>query len=210
MPTLEWKIMLIDDDRDDYVLIRDIVNEFGGMSSRLGWTSKYEVALEELTHNRHDIYLIDYRLGEHDGLELMREARAAGCTSPMILLTGQGDHSVDLRAMEAGAADYLEKGRIDAPLLERSIRYAIEHSEVETRLAQSNAKLRAFAGTASAEMAEPLQHVTECLERLRRDSRGTVDDDTEQSIRRACDAAANMTELVNDLTARFSPPNQGE
>jgi FixJ family two-component response regulator len=206
MPTLEWKIMLVDDDREDYILIRDIVNDFGGMSSRLSWTAKYDVALEELTHDRHDVFLIDYRLGAQDGLELMREARAAGGTSPMILLTGQGDRSVDLQAMEAGAADYLEKGCIDAALLERSIRYAIEHNDVEARLAESNAKLRAFAGTASADLAEPLQHVTACLDRLQRECQGKFDTDTEASIARACDAAGNMTELINNLTTRFSPP----
>ena len=48
MPNLEWKILLVDDDRDDYVLIRDIVYEFGGQSSNLAWTAKYDVGLEEI------------------------------------------------------------------------------------------------------------------------------------------------------------------
>lgn len=53
----------------------------------------------------------------------------------MILLIGQGDREVDIEAMKAGAADYVVKGRVDGPLLERSIRYAIERmwAEEETK-----------------------------------------------------------------------------
>ncbi len=44
---------------------------------------------------------------------------------PVIVLTGQGDHDVDVEATQAGAADYLVKGEISPTLLERTIRYAI-------------------------------------------------------------------------------------
>lgn len=70
--------------------------------------------------------LVDYRLGAHDGLSLLRTIRSEGLTLPVILLTGQGDLQVDLEAMAAGAWDYLIKGQIDAQQLERSIRYAVE------------------------------------------------------------------------------------
>jgi PAS domain S-box-containing protein len=57
------------------------------------------------------------------------------------LLTGQGDLKVDLEAMEAGAADYLNKNEIDAPLLERSLRYARERGEAEERIRKQAALL---------------------------------------------------------------------
>ena len=63
-----------------------------------------------------------------------KEAAIVGCKGPMILLTGQGDRDVDVEATRAGALDYLVKGRIDADVLERSIRYAIERNRVERRL----------------------------------------------------------------------------
>ena len=52
----------------------------------------------------------------------------------MILLTGQGDHEIDLEAMKAGAADYLIKGQLDVDKLERAIRYAIEGQRAKERL----------------------------------------------------------------------------
>ena len=82
--------------------------------------------MEAIGHNQHDVYFLDYRLGEYHGLELLKEAMAEGCKAPMILLTGQGDHKVDIEAMRAGAFDYLVKGRLDSNLLERSIRYALD------------------------------------------------------------------------------------
>jgi DNA-binding NtrC family response regulator len=98
-------------------------------------------ALDAIAHNQHDVYLFDYRLGERNGLELLRDAVAKGCKAPIILLTGQGDHEVDVEAMKAGAADYLEKGQLGAPLLERSIRYAIERKRAEQKIGEQAALL---------------------------------------------------------------------
>src|SRR4029078_4558715 len=85
----------------------------------------------------HDLYLIDYRLGQHDGLELLRHARASRVTAPLILLTGQDDGDIDLAAMKEGAADYLVEGQIDAAALERSIRYALEQNRTLRALRES-------------------------------------------------------------------------
>ena len=60
----------------------------------------------------------------------MREALAQGVQAPFIFLTGQGNREVDMEAMKLGAADYLAKDRIDASLLERTIRYAIERQRL--------------------------------------------------------------------------------
>ena len=62
------RILLVEDDEDDYVLARD----------------------------RHDVSLFDYRLGEWTGLELVREAVAEGCETPIILLTGRDSRALDL------------------------------------------------------------------------------------------------------------------
>src|SRR5918995_50439 len=115
-------VLLVEDDEDDYVIIRDLLSEMERFE--LEWVTDYDDALKAIERKEHDVCLLDYRLGEHSGLELLREALERGHKGPIILLTGQGDREVDLEAMQAGAADYLVKGQIDAPLLERSLRYA--------------------------------------------------------------------------------------
>ncbi|BCL38569.1 response regulator [Nostoc sp. MS1] len=130
------RVLLVDDGENDYVLTRNWFSEFRVAECELEWVDNYEAAKSAIAQRRHDIYLVDYRLGVHSGLELLREAIAAGCLSPIILLTGQGDWEVDLEAMKAGAADYLEKKQLNAPLLERSIRYAIERKQTEKKIRQ--------------------------------------------------------------------------
>src|SRR5690606_31462079 len=102
----------------------------------------------------HDVCLLDYRLGPRTGLDLLRAARERGCPMPVIFLTGQSEREIDFAAMEAGAADYLEKARLDAKQLDRAIRYTLlqkRHADelelkVQARtaeLAQANAALQA-------------------------------------------------------------------
>jgi two-component sensor histidine kinase len=132
--------LLIDDDEIDYMLTRRLMSGIWGDHYQLDWAPAYEAGLDAVMKNEHDIYLVDYRLGSQSGLDLMREAMARGCRMPFILLTGQGDREVDLEAMRAGAADYLVKGEITGPLLERSIRYSIERKRVEEQLKKSLAE----------------------------------------------------------------------
>ncbi|MHB0981172.1 MAG: GGDEF domain-containing protein [Thermoleophilia bacterium] len=86
--------------------------------------------LRKIEAGLHDVYLIDYRLGPDDGLQLLREAVGAGFQAPIIMITGQGDQDSDVAAMRAGAASYLVKGRVDAQLLDRTIRYALERGRL--------------------------------------------------------------------------------
>lgn len=131
------RLLLVEDDEDDYVLTRELLSDAKRTTFELDWIPTFDEALAALAKDDHDLCLIDYRLGEHDGLELLRHARELGIGAPMILLTGQGDGDIDLAAMRAGAADYLVKGQIDAPLLERSIRYSLEQSRTLRALRES-------------------------------------------------------------------------
>ena len=136
------RVLLVDDDEDDYLITGDLLSDVEGTSYNLDWVSTYEEALKVISHNRHDIYLLDYRLGAHSGLDLMQNAIRDGCRKPMILLTGQGDSEVDIEAMKAGAMDYLVKGHLDPSLLERSIRYAIIRKQAEEEVRYSEEKFR--------------------------------------------------------------------
>ena len=118
-------VLLIDDDEDDFVIARELISGFRERRYRLDWVDNYAAGLEAVQRGEHQICLLDYRLGALTGLDLLRAAREKGCRVPMILLTGQGDHEVDLEAMKAGAADYLVKGQLNENTLERAIRYAI-------------------------------------------------------------------------------------
>ncbi len=135
------RILLVEDDEDDYFLTTDLLDQVQGKRFDLEWVDEADEALEKMLAMQHDVYLVDYRMGAENGLELLRTAIASGCKAPIILLTGQGDHEVDVEAMEAGAVDYLVKGEISASALEHSIRYAIQRKKVEAELAETQQRL---------------------------------------------------------------------
>jgi signal transduction histidine kinase len=128
------RVLLVDDDEDDYIITRNLISEIKDRRYQLKWVDNYDSALEILRHPDHDICLLDYRLGSRTGLELLKESQSFNGGLPIILLTGQGDHEIDLEAMRAGAADYLIKGQLDSDKLDRAIRYAIEDHRVRERL----------------------------------------------------------------------------
>lgn len=135
------KVLLIDDDEDYYVLVGDWLKEVAGANFQLEWVSTYSAAINQIALEQHDVYLVDYRLGDRNGLELLRQAIASGCTAPFIMLTGIGEHKIDLEAMQAGAVDYLEKSLINSAVLEKSLRYAIERKRSEQKIREQAALL---------------------------------------------------------------------
>ena len=137
-------VLLVEDDEDDFVLARDLFSEIPGQRFLLDWARTFESGLDLMCQNRHDVVLVDYRLGAHNGVELLRAALEKGCQSPVILLTGMGERQVDVEAMKAGAADYLVKGQLQVNSLERSIRYAIQRKRAAALAAFEQARLAAF------------------------------------------------------------------
>jgi signal transduction histidine kinase len=143
-------VLLVDDDEDDYRLTKDLLAEIPHTRFALKWVPTFEKAAEEMKLAEHDIFLIDYRLGKHDGLQLL--SQFAKSKVPIIILTGQDDRAVDLQAMRLGAMDYLVKGHIDAPLLERSIRYSIARKRTEEELRHAQEQLEARVEERTAEL----------------------------------------------------------
>jgi len=143
-PTGLIKILLVEDDEDDYILARELLAEIPGHRFTLDWVNSYPKGLESMVLNQHDLVLVDYRLGAENGVTLLREALERGCQAPVILLTGAGQHEIDLEAMQAGAADYLVKAGLRSDTLERSIRYAIQRKRAAAWAAFEQARLAAF------------------------------------------------------------------
>jgi diguanylate cyclase (GGDEF)-like protein/PAS domain S-box-containing protein len=124
-------VLLVDDDDTFHLILKDLLSPARYALARV---ATYSAGLEDMGAGSHDVYLVDYRLGGRSGLDLVREAAAHGCAAPMLVLTGVGDREVDLEAMKAGAADYLDKGRIDEVTLDRAIRHAMERKRAAESL----------------------------------------------------------------------------
>lgn len=125
------RLLLIEDDEDDYLITRDLLSDVRNQRYKLDWVSNPTVAREALSRNEHDVCLLDYELGAEDGVSLLKEAPILGFKGPIIMLTGQDDEYLDEKAQKAGAVDYLIKSHLNAPWLARAIRYAVSRQEME-------------------------------------------------------------------------------
>lgn len=129
-----WRILVIDDDEDDYLITRQYLAQAREGQFFLEWAASYTAGQAALQAANYDAVLVDYDLGIHTGIELIRETVANGYPAPLLLLTGRGTYEIDVQAMAAGAADYLCKGEMSPAFLERAIRYAIGRKKHERDL----------------------------------------------------------------------------
>jgi signal transduction histidine kinase len=125
------RILLVEDDEDDVVLTRQLLRDINPDGYELDWVDDFEEGLNRLAAAGYDVCLVDYQLGPRDGVEFIAAATERGVGAPIILLTGQGDRAIDVAAMNAGAADFLNKTNLSASLLERAIRYSIQQKKAE-------------------------------------------------------------------------------
>ncbi|MCH8844607.1 MAG: PAS domain S-box protein, partial [SAR324 cluster bacterium] len=150
-------ILLVEDEHDFAVAFEAILGEIKCEQYDLDHVDTFELARKMISARRHDVYVVDYKLADGDGLELIREATSSGHPGPFIVLTARGNREVDQRAMDAGAADYLDKtvvgkfafaegGDVNpgADLLERSIRYAMERARDRAELKASETQFRSL------------------------------------------------------------------
>ncbi|MEX1258243.1 MAG: ATP-binding protein [Gemmatimonadota bacterium] len=144
------RVLLVEDDEEDYLLTRDLLARVPEGNYRLEWARSFQEGIAQLEERTFDVCLLDFRLGARDGLDFLGEATARHIHVPVMVLTGSRDPELDRALMNAGAAEFLEKGRLDPQLLERTIRYAIRQWRAER--AQ---RLLADAGRALASSLEP-------------------------------------------------------
>lgn len=123
------KILLIDDDATMSEMIRLMVGAFRRGTFSVTHAATYEEGLKELLTGAYTLCLLDYHLGARDGLELLREAKAQQCHTPIIILTGDSGEETDLAAMDGGAADFMNKIELNPRGLERAVGYALKMSE---------------------------------------------------------------------------------
>jgi len=135
--THQIRVLLIDDDEDDVFLARALFAEVDDFRAEVVAAPSLTRAYELIDRERFDICLVDYRIGPDSGIAFIEEVTRRELDIPVIVMTGQGSREVDLRAMEAGSADYLVKGGLDAERLGRCVRYALDRAEDICQLGSS-------------------------------------------------------------------------
>ncbi len=203
------KILLIEDDEDDYILLQKVLTKTPQGHYELQWEHSYLSGLACMVTGEHDLCMLDYRLGAHTGIELLKTARNQGYNRPIILLTGANEGDIDILALQAGADDYIAKEQLQGELLHRIIRYAIERKKAEhereillsEQLAtqELERKRNEFIGMVVHELKTPITSLKGYAQLLHKRCLRTGDEQTAQFASRMDTQITKLTSLVDDF-----------
>jgi PAS domain S-box-containing protein/putative nucleotidyltransferase with HDIG domain len=134
------KVLFIEAHSGDAQLV---VDELGALDAKtriqLEWVDRLEKGLKHLAARRDlQAVLLELFLPDSQGLATLQRVLACAPQVPVIVITSQADDEVELKALQAGAQDFLIKGQVDGRLLARAIQYAIQRKQIELQLADAH------------------------------------------------------------------------
>ncbi len=142
-------VLLIEDDESCCLFIRDLLLGISPPKYRVEIASNCQGGFEALCAGYFDVCLLDCRLNDDGGMNLLLACKNNGFSLPVVMLSDNGDEALGREALNAGAVDCLEKEEIGAPLLDRAICYAIDRRRFEESLKSSSARLERMEGALS-------------------------------------------------------------
>lgn len=136
------RVLLIEDNPDDVFFLRMVLRKLDGTSFELEPASSLAKGLERMASGEMDIILLDLTLPDSEGLGTFEAVKSHCGGVPVIVLSGVDDETIAVRAVHAGAEDYLVKGSVDSQLITRAIIYAIERTEFKKAILKAEQKYR--------------------------------------------------------------------
>jgi len=163
------KVLLIEDDPDDVVLIREMIEEASSVRFDLVHAERLEEGLALLAEDDFDGIILDLSLPDSQGIATFTRVAHGAPRVPVLVLTGLSDEAVASEAVRLGAQDYLIKGEVNSDILVRTFRLSLERKHAEEALRESEARFRDFADAASDWLWEMDEHfrLTFVSERVR-------------------------------------------
>jgi signal transduction histidine kinase len=200
------RILIVDDDPQAQALIEMALAD-AQFERLIEVAATAAAGLARIKTDEHDIYLVDQRLPDGTGLQMIHDAKTAGADKPFILMTGYGSGALDEAALREGVADYVEKHLVGT-LLERSIRYALRdwHSrrtlrdrEEQLRQAQKMEAIGRLAGGVAHDFNNLLTAIVGYTDLI--SERIGRDDPIAREVREIKNAADRATSLTRQLLA---------
>ena len=206
------KVLLFEDNPRDAELLKEMLQE--GSAAEQSRTKKLIAPfhVQNVTRLRDglaclatanaDLILLDLALLDSQGLDTFTRVHAQAPNVPLIVLTGHDDEDIAVRTVHDGAQDYLVKGRIDAHMLVRAIRYAVERKRSEDiiRRAKEEAEFASdakgqFLSRMSHELRTPLNAILGFAQLLESDSKLSDRESVDQILK----AGRHLLALINEV-----------
>lgn len=135
--SVRLKILLVEDNRADAVLLQEMLSRGQTEPFDLVWVDRLGKALETLPQQACDAVLLDLQLPDSKGLETLDRLHAANPVIPIVIVTGAEDENMAMQAIRQGAQDYLVKGMLSPRNIIRVVRYAIDRRRVEENMREA-------------------------------------------------------------------------
>jgi signal transduction histidine kinase len=220
------RILLVEDDEDDAFLLQRSLTKSAPGQFAISRVGTLEQARRALASTPFHVVLSDLSLPDSRGFDTFVRIHEADPEVAVVVLTGNDDERLAVRALNEGAQDYLVKGKADGQSLVRSMRYAIERNRsrrleadntaleneirarrlaqeqlerVAAQLEASNRELQQFASVASHDLQEPLRKIVVFGDRLKAKFGDQLGDQGNDYIARMMNAAGRMQTLIDDL-----------
>lgn len=130
-------ILLIEDDEDDVLTVKEMCGEAIARDLHISLilADTLTEGIECLSKHSVDMILLDLGLPDSQGLSSIEKLQDLGFGIPVVVMTGQDDEWIGIDAVKKGAQDFIAKGNIDSSLFMRIIRYSFErHQQILERI----------------------------------------------------------------------------
>jgi len=135
------RVLLIEDNPIDARVIQALAGKHE-VPFEIVWADRLASGVARLAEGAVDVVLLDLSLPDSAGLDTFFRLQEQAPEVPIIVLTSTDDDRMALKAVQAGAQDYLVKGRVDRHLILRTARYAIERKRAARALRDSEERYR--------------------------------------------------------------------
>lgn len=160
-----WRILVVDANPETFYQIQQDLNRVRPGRYILEWARQWDEGLRAARTEAYDIILIAGRIGDRPGTELAAAIAAAGCRLPAVILGGGEEREHNLQAVQTGVFHYTVTGEVTPEDLERSIRFAVMHSQAECGLREQLDKALQRVSELEAALAD-LKRITQALEEM--------------------------------------------
>ena len=202
------RVLLVEDTLADVDYIRELLREQDAPSFEVEYVDSLRSGLERVAQGGIDVCLLDLVLPDSRGLDTVSTAISKAPDVPIVVLTGLDDEDTGIKAVKAGAQDYLIKGRVEVDALVRAIKYAIERKRLEKEKRELQAELCksmrfeaivTLAGGIAHDFNNALTGVMGNIELLKTDFRD--DEAVNRYVDKVMVCAQRMAGLTNQLLA---------
>ena len=139
-------VLLIEDNPAEAHLIQRYLAAFDSPHFEVRVAERLSEGLEKLAEGQSDVVLLDLTLPDSSGAVTFENLQVAFPALPVVVLTGLEHEELGQALVHAGAQDYLVKNQVSAPLLSRSLRYAIERKRLSNDLKNALHEVRTLSG----------------------------------------------------------------